>query len=1019
VTGGLVVHVGCGDGRITAGLRSSDRYIVHGLDRDAGKVAAARVHIRKKGLYGKITIDMFDGETLPYVDNLVSLVVVDAGCEMRDAGSEILRVLCPRGVAIVREQGNKEWLSRIPHPVSRIEGGFVTFTKPVPPGIDEWPLFFYGADNNAVSTDTVVGPPRELRWQCGPLWSRSHEADMSMTGAVSAGGRIFYFIDEGPIGVHETPRESKRFPDRASLVCRDAFNGIELWRRPVKGWGARAWSNNRLGPWAAPRERLFSSPLTLPRRLAAVGDRLFVTLGYRACVSELDANSGEVVRDFRQLGDVDEILAVDGKLILRARDIPKNGDEAKPDRIAVVDIESGKTLWKKGVGYLGDLTLAVDDGRVCFCNRAGVTALNLDTGAQLWQTPVKQPRLTLPTLVMHGDVVILANSGAVCGFSASSGKQLWRKPIKNSFRGPPDVFVVNGQLWLGTVAATAFDPRTGEPVKQVDTKNLFTPGHHVRCYRGRGTPNYMMWSKRGIELVDLNGDAHSRNDWVRSTCRYGFMPANGMIYVTPTPCFCFPGVKLNGFNALAPAGQGAGSRVQGAERLERGPAFAASNRQSAIGSRQSEDWPTYRHDSARSGTTATPVPAKGLKQSWQTPVGRELTPPVLANGRLYVSDKESHSVHCLDATDGKPLWRFTAGGPVDSPPTVDAGRVLFGCTDGWVYCLRAKDGALVWRFRAAPRDRRIVSYGQLESAWPVHGSVLVKGGVAYVAAGRSSFLDGGVFLYGLDVATGAVRHRRRLDGPWEDPSLASPHGAHWMDGGRTDILVCENDKLYMLQNVFDLDLNPLEAPVTAKHGARKMERHLIASGGFLDTTGFDRVYWMYAALWPGLYYGYRAPKTGQILVFDSDTTYALHTFSTSFSRSPYFDPGTGGHDLVADDNDNEPILTPKAAARERGPGHSRENPPKWQVKVPVRARAMVLADKTLFLAGPPDVVKEDDPLAAYEGRAGGMLQVVTASDGSGVAEYALESPPVFDGMIAVDGRLYLCMKDGSVRCWGK
>jgi len=45
VEGGLVVHVDCGDGKLTAALHASDSYLVHGLDTDAGQVAAARGHI--------------------------------------------------------------------------------------------------------------------------------------------------------------------------------------------------------------------------------------------------------------------------------------------------------------------------------------------------------------------------------------------------------------------------------------------------------------------------------------------------------------------------------------------------------------------------------------------------------------------------------------------------------------------------------------------------------------------------------------------------------------------------------------------------------------------------------------------------------------------------------------------------------------------------------------------------------------------------------------------------------------
>jgi len=43
--GGVVVHVGCGDGKLTAGL-CGDNIVVQGLDTDAGNVAKARELLR-------------------------------------------------------------------------------------------------------------------------------------------------------------------------------------------------------------------------------------------------------------------------------------------------------------------------------------------------------------------------------------------------------------------------------------------------------------------------------------------------------------------------------------------------------------------------------------------------------------------------------------------------------------------------------------------------------------------------------------------------------------------------------------------------------------------------------------------------------------------------------------------------------------------------------------------------------------------------------------------------------------
>jgi hypothetical protein len=110
----------------------------------------------------------------------------------------------------------------------------------------------------------------------------------------------------------------------------------------------------------------------------------------------------------------------------------------------------------------------------------------------------------------------------------------------------------------------------------------------------------------------------------------------------------------------------------------------------------------------------------------------------------------------------------------------------------------------------------------------------------------------------------------------------------------------------------------------------------------------------------------------------------------------------------------EPPAQPPAKRR-RGPAP----PPKeyrWTQQLPILARAMVLADDHLFLAGPPDLFKTDDPTAALEGTRGGALCVVSTADGSQVARYDLKSPPVFDGMAAAGGRLYLATMDGEVLC---
>ncbi|MHC4225954.1 MAG: class I SAM-dependent methyltransferase, partial [Planctomycetota bacterium] len=156
VTGGLVVHVGCGNGRLTAALRTNDSYLVHGLDRDSTRVESARKYIQSAGTYGPVSVDKLTGDSLPYTDNLVNLIVSEnlGGVPM----DEVMRILAPGGTAYIKT--GAEWEKAV---------------KPRPEQIDEWTHSMYDATNNAVSSDSIVGPPHQIQWVAGPQWARSHD----------------------------------------------------------------------------------------------------------------------------------------------------------------------------------------------------------------------------------------------------------------------------------------------------------------------------------------------------------------------------------------------------------------------------------------------------------------------------------------------------------------------------------------------------------------------------------------------------------------------------------------------------------------------------------------------------------------------------------------------------------------------------------------------------------------------------------------------------------------------------
>jgi len=118
VKGGLIVHAGCGDGRLTAALAANDGYLVHGLDRDPANVAKAREHIDSLGLYGKVSIARLRSNHLPYIDNLVNLIVTE---DIRGIQpEELMRVLAPGGAVCAKKSG--QWQKTVkPRPGSIAE----------------------------------------------------------------------------------------------------------------------------------------------------------------------------------------------------------------------------------------------------------------------------------------------------------------------------------------------------------------------------------------------------------------------------------------------------------------------------------------------------------------------------------------------------------------------------------------------------------------------------------------------------------------------------------------------------------------------------------------------------------------------------------------------------------------------------------------------------------------------------------------------------------------------------------
>lgn len=193
-----------------------------------------------------------------------------------------------------------------------------------------------------------------------------------------------------------------------------------------------------------------------------------------------------------------------------------------------------------------------------------------------------------------------------------------------------------------------------------------------------------------------------------------------------------------------------------------------------------EDWPMWRHNPQRTGTTDQALPAE-LHLQWvrqnpplkpafrnsrlQFDKGYE---PIVVGKTLYFGSSHNDSVTALDTETGNVQWRFFTEGPVRFAPAATNGKIYVGSDDGCLYCLDGATGKMLWKFRAAPSQRKILGNGRMISVWPVRGGPVTQDGKVYFAAGVWPME--GVFVYALDAETGKV--------VWLNDSAAFLYGQH-------------------------------------------------------------------------------------------------------------------------------------------------------------------------------------------------------------------------------------------------
>ena len=974
VPGGLCVQIGAEKTDPVAELAATGRFLVQVLDADERVVDQARRRLQSRGLYGLVSVDRLPKQGgLPYTEDLVNLLFVSSQESAQVAPEEASRVLCPGGVLVVgsakatAQQLTAAGLADVQ--ATGRDSAWLVATKPRPDRMDAWSHPRHSASGNAVSQDALVAPPRRVRWIAG--------APAEVRGMVTAGGRNFY----------------------AGVLARDGFNGLRLWQRDLVGRASGdGFTMRNLGSGDAPP--------------VAGGDRLFAVEKKRLLA--LDAATGKTVCEYPEAAAPEAVLFDKGTLIA-----------VTGDSVRALDAESAELKWTFSASdpryvIAGDDTVALVQGQNQRGEAVEAVALDVATGRPRWRRDdfpwlAKVTRTVYYRGLVAFEVSTLNDEGpdnAIHIVSAADGQLVLDYPFLPGMnhRRQARAMFLDDRLWLLDGGKDENQKKLPTQVSAVDFRSgevLVThPAGLAHCFPPVMTCRYMISGE--FDLTDLATGQVDAHQITKAACGRdaGWVPANGLIYVTPKHCVCWP--MLRGYTALARERPASGVAEMDLDQMDFPLETGVDPPAGAPKESGQDDWPCYRHDPWRSGSTPAGAPSE-WEPIWSVDLGagnlsgpvvedwREnffvkgpITSPVIAGSRVVVARPDAHEVVALDADTGAVVWRFTASGRVDTAPTIHRGLCLFGAKSGWVYCLRADDGRMVWRLRAAPLEEQIVAYGQLESPWPVPGSVLVIDGVAYFAAGRQSLADGGILIFAVEPASGEIRWVRRLDsvpqkGFYECSAL---------EFDNFDLLHREGDGVGMSRWVFDRRTGEMSLDPSAAFA-----RLNTGGGAAMVPQGC----WSYAPRHQRRIPSY-TPRRPLVVFRDNVLLGCLQGSSTVYRRDFNLE---GGEEFDAT------WMTGWAASGLSREGkmpwrsHRLAEKASWQVDVfgtggdAPSVDAMVLAGDRLLVAG-----------------SDGDLQVLSSADGRQIARRTLPDP-LWDGMAVAGDRLYYSTRRGQLLCLGE
>jgi len=757
VRGGLAVVIG-GDGSLEQSLAQTGVFMVEGLRTDMPEVLATRSALAEAGVFPLANVQWHpDLPKLPYAPRLVNLLVADLDGLANSAPSaeEIRRVLTWGGKAYLKQGG--DW---------RILG------NPKPAEADEWPHALRGADRIPVSTDGYITSNLD-----GLKWVADHWKNIEQRGAA-------ILISDGKqytvrTSFNREARRAGKWPRSHTLMARDAQNGLMLWSRPL------AW---------VPSFSFREYSQSYNSHLAAGNNRVYAYLEIGGHLTALDGDTGEVVQVYQETPVLEagsQAIPLPGRKFDDGITPLKNPDwlasstvmlkgkglvQVYGPHIRVLNESDGRLLGSRDLAYVGQHALIGEDGHLYVVGEGNLESYTLPDLSPRWRSEVTEQvkLMTGPrngVLPLTGFVEFVKRkafiNGRIYGFDTETGQTLWTRD--EYVHGGGHVVMMDNYLHIdGWKNGTYLDPRTGNKVG----------GHSVDfdvggCSFPTFVPGYMI---RGLTLHSLEDENDILiGDGVRPLCQNPMFPALGHVYSFGTNCGCSVFYRA-GLSAFYPADTPDWTPEE--RRLAawpdlRAPAMELKATELDIG--LVHDWrrgegfypgtkgynykrmprEVLREQGRSGGVQKGGFNLYGAANKWGGPLDRETE----AEGWKVVSGQHSNLVRAKQG--GNVKWTLPIGGRLLSDPLVLDGTVYLGLANGWVHAVELATGRVKWSHQAAPADRRVVAFGQVESAWPVVGVQFLRGHLVCVAGRRDSF-DEGIFIRGLDPKTGRKRWEQNI-----------------------------------------------------------------------------------------------------------------------------------------------------------------------------------------------------------------------------------------------------------------